>query len=437
MNDDLADCVLRALPDFDSLSSVILVSRQIYDVFNRHPVSIVRSVAYNKIGPSLPQALRLARHKKDQYDPVNWPPEAEVMNVPITVQERHIIARNAHIVSQLEDLFSWSHKNQFSTTSVLSNEESKRFHRAMYRFWLFADAFRPEYDDWDGETETFDGPKNSFFQQLPDKTELYEFVRIVQFLTETVRWVGAATGEVFNELAGNAMHMADEMGFALSGGPRVILQMFKDKSGAPLLAITDPWETDSLPADFTFIKTSLSDVFQARNLKRPDWNSHEMKKTILDEYEQYTRPCHLCAKTGDRLWSASNWPFLKGYAPPLTFARSMKGNLTLNRHETNGLQQYLQRPTLCYASFMDWMFDNKDTSGQYRDLTRDDWICQECLQTFVNSKLHLWWLERQRAEGMPVRTEDCWYGYNCRTQRYYTHAMKLNHLCAPTRGDPA
>ncbi|KZT19513.1 hypothetical protein NEOLEDRAFT_944641 [Neolentinus lepideus HHB14362 ss-1] len=69
MADDLVDCVLRFLTDFDSLSSLMLVSKQVYDVYNRHPVSIVRSVAYSEVGPALPQALRLARHKKDHVIP--------------------------------------------------------------------------------------------------------------------------------------------------------------------------------------------------------------------------------------------------------------------------------------------------------------------------------------------------------------------------------
>ncbi|KAG0703764.1 hypothetical protein DFH29DRAFT_416855 [Suillus ampliporus] len=58
---DLVACVLTSLPDFDCLVSAILTSKSIYNVFEQHPHSIVRSVAYNLVGPALPQALRLVR----------------------------------------------------------------------------------------------------------------------------------------------------------------------------------------------------------------------------------------------------------------------------------------------------------------------------------------------------------------------------------------
>ncbi|KZT19512.1 hypothetical protein NEOLEDRAFT_1151906 [Neolentinus lepideus HHB14362 ss-1] len=292
----------------------------------------------------------------------------------------------------------------------------------MYRFWLYIEAFRPNYHLFDPDIENYMELKEAFFQQLPSSAELYELARIVQFLTEIVQWVSIAIAEVF-EVAGDGM--PSETGFALFSAPSVILQMFKDQSGAPLLALADPWD-GSIGEEFDFIKDALSVAFKTRKLSEPVWDSHEMKKVILDEYEQYDRPLH------------ADWGLLKGHLPPHVLATSMIGHLPRNPYETNSLYEYLYQLTLFFAPIMSWVFDKKDDSDQYRDLSPDDWIFISCLLTFTQSRLHLWWLDRKRTEGMHIPLDDCWYGYNCRTQIHrYAHAAKLNHLCAPTRGDPA
>lgn len=65
-NSDIVTCVLMSLPDFDCLSSAILTSKTIHNVFQQHPVSIMRAVAYNLVGPALPQAWRFIQCKNAQ-----------------------------------------------------------------------------------------------------------------------------------------------------------------------------------------------------------------------------------------------------------------------------------------------------------------------------------------------------------------------------------
>src|ERR1700675_2863801 len=61
LDDDITHRILTCLPDFTSLQSAIVAFKSIHTVFMTHPKSIIRAVAYNVVGPTLPQALKLAR----------------------------------------------------------------------------------------------------------------------------------------------------------------------------------------------------------------------------------------------------------------------------------------------------------------------------------------------------------------------------------------
>ncbi|EPQ54519.1 hypothetical protein GLOTRDRAFT_139095 [Gloeophyllum trabeum ATCC 11539] len=442
--DDLVDCIMRALPDLSSLSSVILVSKHIYEVFKCHPSSIVSAVAYNHIGPALPQALRAARHDKDRdtRDPSNWVPESEVLNTPITRSEAQTLNQDARVVSELEDLFSWSHKDPTSPKSVLSENESMRFCRAMYRFLLYADTFRCDEEEDEDEDEDGDlvllnytEEKERFFDSLGDDTQFLEFAVIYRFLCETVQWTARAIGEFYPEWTGDNPEV-DMLGFVVSTGPEVVLQMFKCQSGAPFIPVP---ENEENLEEFCFIARDLAKAFERRRLGKPDWNLHEMKKVILDDYYKYEdHPCDNCKQASQRLWSSANWPLLKGILSPGELGAAMKGHLPRNFTERQPLTQYLERPAFCYPDLFKWMIEHNTELDGGQPLTPDNWLCEGCLRLLVRSKMHEWWLERKRAEGIAVPAENCWYGYNCRTQAHRPqHASKLNHLCEPIRGDPA
>lgn len=56
---DILDRVLTFLPDFKTLSAVLRTSKHhFYQVFQVHPKSIVLSIAYGIVGPSLPYAIK-------------------------------------------------------------------------------------------------------------------------------------------------------------------------------------------------------------------------------------------------------------------------------------------------------------------------------------------------------------------------------------------
>ncbi|KAF9263992.1 hypothetical protein L218DRAFT_299829 [Marasmius fiardii PR-910] len=71
---------------------------------------------------------------------------------------------------------------------------------------------------------------------------------------------------------------------------------------------------------------------------------------------------------------------------------------------------------------------------EFEDWKPEDWLCSDCVTKVLDEKLHLWLLDKRTQAGDDVPAEDCWYGWNCRTQTHkYSHAERLNHICPQTR----
>ncbi|KAG1821092.1 uncharacterized protein BJ212DRAFT_1337358 [Suillus subaureus] len=144
-NADLVECVLRFLPDFQCLASTILTSKTIYSVFQQHSRSVVHSVAYNLIGPALPQALRFVRCQNMQLysKPVGELfGEDDIQKNPVlSNQDITSLMVIPMSVQGLESLFSWRMKDRTFKTSQLSLAESTRFQKVMYRLSLFSAVY--------------------------------------------------------------------------------------------------------------------------------------------------------------------------------------------------------------------------------------------------------------------------------------------------------
>jgi hypothetical protein len=101
---DIAHRILQSSLDFTSLASFALSCKSVHSVFKEHPKSITRAVAYNVVGPALPQALFLLKYDSAQtirdIDPVT--------NTEIDIKPGQTaqLERNATVVHRLEDYFS-------------------------------------------------------------------------------------------------------------------------------------------------------------------------------------------------------------------------------------------------------------------------------------------------------------------------------------------
>ncbi|KAJ7135216.1 hypothetical protein C8R43DRAFT_621821 [Mycena crocata] len=164
-------------PTFGTLQAMVSGSKDFRRVFQSHPKSITRAVAYNIVGPALPQALRVIRYPYlkhglrsnivndlsessddeytslddegivsevlDQLDPVVMATACPEDHRPtlLTTPEKKDLTSLAKLVASLEDVYSLTTKNRTSKTSVLTSDESFRFRRAMYRIMLYTRLF--------------------------------------------------------------------------------------------------------------------------------------------------------------------------------------------------------------------------------------------------------------------------------------------------------
>ncbi|KAF8898837.1 hypothetical protein BD779DRAFT_1485777 [Infundibulicybe gibba] len=433
LDDDIIDRIFTFLPDFATLQAAVLASKSCYGIYKSHPNSITRAVLYNQLGPALPQAIRVLRFQipgdfTTVTPGVNAWEESDIIS-PISSSECQELVANARDVHKLEDLFSLRHKDRTSRKSTLSFVESWRFRRGVYRIMLFSKIFSVSFDGDDlddDEVATTRLQRKRFLAEF-HTDELRELYSIVQFLTEIVQWSADACEE------SDAHHLDD---IWVSLGPQIALQSYELASTSVLyehMSGFDLDEADEFPPTLeNFISDPLSQIWAGRNVKPPaDDQSHW--KSILDEVKGENDLCHNCAGAGT-LWSQAGWPELKGCKATTMnqFVNFLQGNLKYNLIETEFLKKYtIHSPNFQYSAMITKMFELKVTG--FESWTPQDSFCENCMANFIRSHIHLWLLERKRIAAEPI-LEDCWYGYDCRTQTHrLPHATRLNHLCEPSR----
>ncbi|KDQ62629.1 hypothetical protein JAAARDRAFT_30543 [Jaapia argillacea MUCL 33604] len=444
LDDDLVDRILTVMPDFSTLRSAIMISKAVHQVFQRHPNSIIRAVAQNIVGPSFPQALRVARLQQRpsaqytrEFTLDELPAEEIAQNVVLTPTDARLLAKNAPVVHELEDLYSWRNKDRTSNVSKLSEHESILFQRGIYRFWAYQAIFGnrlPEEDQEDHEEDDEDSESEedfddddyerkfeikrlkrvSFVKSIPNP-ERWEFARGLIFLGETLAWVEIAMGRYRND------HVFEH--YLLSFGPKAVLDSYRTGGATFDTVWNGSGRTD------LFIWQTLSEVF---GVNLVDWmRSPDGQVSFVTEVNGTDDKCQRCdAVKGIELWNISNFSLLKGMAGVgSSIAADLPGRLSENGRECTSLHAHVKNPAFSWKTMMHEMFNAAEGWNE------NDWLCTDCISAFRKEHLMSWWANRKLADGsLPL--EDCWYGYNCRTQVHRPfHASKLNHLCAPTRGD--
>jgi hypothetical protein len=222
---DIVDHILSCIPDYRTLLAAILTSKaQLYKVFQSHKQSILVSVTFNLVGPSLPHAVAAAFFTVLKHQEVR---NAEFDERMATTKNRLLflsrksfafLESSIPIMDKLEDIFSQMYafhkpffplytrdnsivrcKDRRSTKSVLTYVESLRFRRALYRIWLLTmnlfDVSMSVYDDILDPNSDVDnlsaGQKvnraviqymTARLQQF-NKEELIQFVAVINYLT--------------------------------------------------------------------------------------------------------------------------------------------------------------------------------------------------------------------------------------------------------------
>jgi hypothetical protein len=218
---DIVDHILSFIPDFRTLAAAILTSKaHIFKSFQSHKQAILTSVALNLVGPSLPHAVATAVNVALSYEQIQNADFDERMTttrdrlMSLTRESRTFLESSIPIMDKLEDIFSQMYafsiflsrcdrstsfiryKDRRSTTSVLTDEESLRLRRALYRIWLLSVcvnivAMDGDDDDLDINSDFGDADEElrhivvqyiaACLQQF-DEQELVQLVAVTNFM---------------------------------------------------------------------------------------------------------------------------------------------------------------------------------------------------------------------------------------------------------------
>ncbi|KAJ7605430.1 hypothetical protein DFH06DRAFT_1487214 [Mycena polygramma] len=493
---DVLGTILASAPDFDTLHAAVRVCSTWYRVFETHPTSVVLAVARNIAGRALPQAMCVLRYPYPEKTPNDWgddeggdgdgdsmevdDPEAteddsedEGMKPnpkankskgaavavyeseeigQLTPKERMQLQENAVTVRALEDIFSLRYKDRTSKSSTLSTRESHRFARAVYRTMAFCARFYLPLNlddidamaDEDGTIDTILDARHAHLDGFLTP-ELLQLRAVVAFLHELI---GEVVDEGGDEERASSLTLFRPLGLkdiCLATGPAVIL-------AAARAHTTDPFEEALEPEMLSsgednalygaFFDGPLARICQERGVAVRDEDGVDAD-VILDEDEGVGRDdkCAQCgaAGGGGKLWTESNWPTLLS----IDFLALLPGNLPQNEVEAAALVPLLMHPTHGAAErvlsaifgMLRPEFTDKDDfdKGTWVRVRKSDGLCGGCLERLVGAHLWVWAYERKVEDGWKP-TQNCWYGYNCKTQVHkIAHARDKNHLCVPIR----
>ncbi|KAJ7820059.1 hypothetical protein B0H14DRAFT_2834431 [Mycena olivaceomarginata] len=457
LDDDIVDRIMTFSPTFSTLQALMLVSKAFYSVYQTHPKSITRAVAYNIVGPALPQALRVIRYQyampdgnaRDKEDPDKLATECPEEHSPsvITADEKQKLQENSKVVYALEDIYSLTQKDRTSRRSVLTSEESWRFRRAVYRIMFYTRLFSGDRYDLDEIADLGeDGVKHIRLQRMAvlkeyPTDELRQIYAVVQFMRD-----------ILAEVADGGDPQIDVL---LSDGPNGVRYAWEERSTESIeedLGFTLYEYDDEENELYTgYFSLPLNKIWMARGVKPPkdDDEKEPPTKWILDAISGGNDTCSQCATPGGlKLLTEANWHRME--VPPAAFLKNrLKDNTTVTTPFQAALASFRQQhydPDKAddrrddeewLGTWIGGVFDvPRISGGQWDGWKRDGSYCQPCLRKFLDE--HVWrWFLWERVKGGWAPPEDCWYGYNCKTMVHKRpHAEGKNHLCVPTKGDP-
>ncbi|KAI0336114.1 hypothetical protein GY45DRAFT_1239335 [Cubamyces sp. BRFM 1775] len=459
---DVIHEILVLLSDFSTLSAAIRVSKSFYDTFQARPNLIVHAVLNNAVGPALPQAARLEQYKENvasTEDPriLTLPNEEHFRgsHLKLTRASAMSMERSANAVRILEDFYSIRFKDRSCRSSRLDPKESLRFGRAMYRYWLcyellknVAFTYKPGEDDDEDEDDEDDedgyqAPHNNDeeegldkdrrltrdgflteFTHLPSE-ELFEILEMCTFLKDTETWMGKAYWKsyyAYDAYIHTPWTPVDPMQLARHvEAHRPQEDYFRGYS------------------DNDLIPNAARRVLRLRKVPE-DRLADPNLRVIVTSANGSQDCCSRCqAVCGTGLFGSTNMFLLGGLIGSGEQTALLPGALHRNRDEMRLLQYHIKNTQRLIATetivheMMAMEPEGEDTDGE--QWSKDEWYCMECIKQLFRNRFMLWWREAKRQGGAPAQ-DDCWYGYNCRTMTHRSaHAMKLNHLCKPTRGE--
>ncbi|KAJ6603572.1 hypothetical protein DFH09DRAFT_1301359 [Mycena vulgaris] len=299
---DIADRIMTFSPSFSTLQSTILVSKAFYSDFQSHPMSIIRAVTYNIVGPALPEALRVVRypyheHQEDQSTPME-DLDPDIMTAACTEARSEL--------DELENINSLTQKDRSSKTSVLTPEESWRFRRAAYRIILHCKVFPrirytlDELVDLENDTVQHIQRQRTALLSTYPTDELLQLYVIARFMRETI--VALVNDEDLS---------ADIIDTILTTGPDGVTRAWESRSIDDLedeLHWLFSESDDGNTLKIGYFAGPFANIWAAREVEPPK-DDESTNKYILDPVIGANDTCSQCATPGGLklLTEATGW----------------------------------------------------------------------------------------------------------------------------------
>ncbi|KAH8823312.1 hypothetical protein DL96DRAFT_1713736 [Flagelloscypha sp. PMI_526] len=484
---DIIDLIFSHLPDFETLRSAILISKQFSDVFNLHRKSIVRHVAQNIAGPPLDDLLTLVRFEKpgfiwhsgridiDDEDSlvdafVNYHEQVpEWQNASdngqdVKVYEIPEIYEYARKAKLLEEWFSFRHKaGQITKRSFLTPLESHKVLRALYRLMLFQKCFAyeevlhslyrslPDLEDKPKALQRLFAARRDFLSRFPPE-ELHEIQIVAHFILDMLNKCEIFSGQFSfyspSYVSFDLVFPVFSADLTEEGYILVDLQQFIDSVQEGYLSafFCSPQELTS-----RYLTCPLEEALKEQESKLLDPSQDDFWIHLLESVEGQFDTCERCsAEKGCGLWNHTSPSFFPYY---LTYSYTLAcyldwsafflhtqydrphlaiGQLAHHSSDRVGISRALigPLPDVLLAEFHEVYSKNND------DWKREDWLCEACLIDLTKTAMPKWWINKKIEQGDPVPSENCSYGWNCQTMTHNSvHASRLNHFCKPMRED--
>ncbi|VDB93517.1 unnamed protein product [Peniophora sp. CBMAI 1063] len=442
---DVLDYILSSILDLRTLCSTVQVSKRLNTVYKARQRSLRAAVARNEVGPALPAALRLARYDTDAqmvWQDFNWQGFTEDSDYEIDWALAQELSANAEAMCEFESLYSQMFKDCRNKTSQLTVSESRKFARALYRLGLY---FKRWSNDWeshldervwdeddDPEDEDDDGEKREWEETAKSMREDQ-----LIFLKST-----ASTDEERRELCAAFVFLRDHAfpwaytTFGTTYATNYIPDSIQFNDMRALARVLSRREHHSYPgSQLPFENSDVTAELVPPIVNRLGIDVTTIEPTLLLDGPTRNDPCDHCGElSGQKLFTESNWYLLYGYISLREICSTgFKGNLMRNLAEASRINIYFNAQAFSLPAFLREIFDGaaaRGVAGADKNLL----LCLKCVQGVVEAQAMNWWLDRKRA-GQTIG-DDCWYGYECRTQTHKAgHAGRLNHFCL-NKGKP-
>ncbi|EJD04341.1 uncharacterized protein FOMMEDRAFT_155473 [Fomitiporia mediterranea MF3/22] len=381
---EIREYVLTLVSDYHTLRSAVLSSKCVHNTFLPRRRTIMREVGLNEIGPALPWAFALVRMKYALEEAplqvvveglTDTSPDSAYWNIDIGGREAKALPIVSAATRRLESFFCLLRKDRTAPTSTLSEVESLRFHRAIYRTWIITVLLG---DDMHQLSDiVIKGIK--VFTDLCER-ELAELHEVMLFL-----------GAMFSKIPRSGTKLFED--FRDANPP---LNVVPDVALASMTGRFSPTRSLSRLPFFNGVNRFKRTAIEQRigkQIGKKYW-----RRSILTRYRVETiQRCQKCGRRNAGLFGENNWHLLHRYLEFGLLLNCLPGRIPGNKYLAGEIRRLLSRQDSLTFLLCELFDSQNDPEGRWK---KSDWLCINCIRNFWKESL-LSWIVDQLVEGEP------------------------------------